>query len=131
MLGPGSGSADFAPAAPTMNFTEDFVASMGGGSGTLEYQGRTYPFKVIGTVAGPGGGVDKITTSGAVYQLANAADFAGRYTEPRQGRDLHPNGSVIDNAGGRYVRLHVSPEAISGSDTLRVAVVKSSKDCNR
>src|SRR5215510_10670963 len=54
-----------------VTITEDFVAGFGGGSGTLEYQGRTYPFKVVGTVAGPGGGVDKITASGPVYKLAS------------------------------------------------------------
>jgi hypothetical protein len=39
-----------------VTITEDFVAGLGGGTGTLEHQGRTYPFKVLGTVAGPGGG---------------------------------------------------------------------------
>ena len=54
---------------------------MGGGKGTLEYQGRTYPFQVLGTVAGPGGGVEKITASGPVYKLAGVSDFPGRYTQ--------------------------------------------------
>ena len=54
---------------------------MGGGSGALEYQGRTYPFKFVGTVAGPGGGVEKISASGPVYKLASVTDFPGRYTQ--------------------------------------------------
>ncbi|MBV9251953.1 MAG: hypothetical protein JO227_22270 [Acetobacteraceae bacterium] len=65
----------------SVTITEDFVAGLGGGRGTLEYQGRTYPFKVIGTVAGPGGGVEKISASGPVYKLASVADFPGRYTQ--------------------------------------------------
>ena len=69
------------PPSGNVTITEDFVAGLGGGNGTLEYQGRTYPFKVLGTVAGPGGGVDKITASGPVYKLASVTDFAGRYTQ--------------------------------------------------
>jgi hypothetical protein len=64
-----------------VTITEDFVAGLGGGTGTLEYQGRTYPFKVLGTVAGPGGGVEKISASGPVYKLASVTDFPGRYTQ--------------------------------------------------
>src|SRR5215469_11129857 len=69
------------PPSGNVTITEDFVAGLGGGNGTLEYQGRTYPFKVLGTVAGPGGGVEKITASGPVYKLASVTDFAGRYTQ--------------------------------------------------
>jgi hypothetical protein len=69
------------PPSGSVTITEDFVAGLGGGSGTLEYQGRRYPFKVIGTVAGPGGGVEKISASGPVYKLASVADFPGRYTQ--------------------------------------------------
>jgi hypothetical protein len=69
------------PPSGSVTITEDFVAGLGGGRGTLEYQGRTYPFKVIGTVAGPGGGVEKISASGPVYKLASVADFPGRYTQ--------------------------------------------------
>ena len=58
------------PPSGSVTITEDFVAGLAGGSGTLEYQGRTYPSKVLGTVAGPGGGVEKITASGPVYKLA-------------------------------------------------------------
>jgi hypothetical protein len=75
------------PPSGNVTITEDFLAGLGGGSGTLEYQGRTYPFKVVGTVAGPGGGVEKITASGPVYKLASVSDFPGRYTQKhRQGR---------------------------------------------
>src|SRR5215469_16786693 len=59
----------------SVTITEDFVTGLGGGSGTLEYQGRTYPFKVVGSVAGPGDGLEKITASGPVYKLASVSDF--------------------------------------------------------
>ena len=64
-----------------MTITEDFVTGVGAGNGTLERQGQNYPFKVFGSVVGPGGGVEKISASGPVYQLANVSDFAGRYTQ--------------------------------------------------
>jgi hypothetical protein len=64
-----------------VTITEDFLTGLGGGHGTLEFQGRTYPFKVVGTVAGPGGGLEKISASGPVYKLASVADFSGRYTQ--------------------------------------------------
>src|SRR5215469_11486290 len=70
------------PPSGNVTITEDFVTGVGGGNGTLEYQGRAYPFKVFGTVAGPGGGVDKISASGPVYKLASVSDFGGRYTAP-------------------------------------------------
>jgi hypothetical protein len=44
------------PPSGNVTITEDFVTGVGGGSGSLECQGRTYPFKVVGTVAGPAGG---------------------------------------------------------------------------
>jgi len=58
-----------------VTITEDFVAGMGGGSGALYFQGQTYPFRFVGTVAAPGGGVEKINASGPVYKLASVADF--------------------------------------------------------
>ena len=63
--------------SPSRNvtITEDFVTGLGGGRGTLEYQRRTYPFEVVGTVAGPGGGLEKISASGPVYKLASVSDF--------------------------------------------------------
>jgi len=64
-----------------VSITEDFVAGMGGGSGTLYFQGQTYPFRFVETVAGPGGGVEKISASGPVYKLASVGDFGGRYTQ--------------------------------------------------
>jgi hypothetical protein len=64
------------PPSGGVTITEDFVAGLGGGNGTLEYQGQTYPFKVLGTVAGAGGGVSKISASGPVYKLASVAGFS-------------------------------------------------------
>jgi hypothetical protein len=91
-----------------VTITEDFIAGLGGGSGTLEYQGRTYPFKVIGTVAGPGGGVEKISAFGPVYKLASVSDFAGRYTQSTGKAGLSSSGSSdlwLENSSGVIMHL--------------------------
>ena len=53
----------------SVTINEDFVAGLGGGTGTLYYRGQTHLFKLAGTVVGPGGGVAKINASGEVYKL--------------------------------------------------------------
>ena len=96
------------PPSGNVTITEDFVAGFGGGSGTLEYQGRTYPFKVLGTVAGPGGGVDKITASGPVYKLASVTDFPGRYTQSTGKAGFSSSGSSdlwLENSAGVIMHL--------------------------
>jgi hypothetical protein len=96
------------PPSGNVTITEDFVAGLGGGSGTLEYQGRTYPFKVLGTVAGPGGGVEKISASGPVYKLASVADFSGRYTQSTGKAGFSSSGSSdlwLENNAGVIMHL--------------------------
>ena len=96
--------------APSGNvtITEDFVTGLGGGSGSLEYQGRTYPFKVVGTVVGPGGGVAKISASGPVYKLASVTDFPGRYTQSTGKAGLSTSGGSdlwLENSAGVIMHL--------------------------
>src|SRR6516162_7911642 len=91
-----------------VTITEDFVTGLGGGSGTLEYQGRRYPFKVVGTVAGPGGGLEKISASGPVYKLASVSDFPGRYTQSTGKAGLSSSGSSylwLENGSGVIMHL--------------------------
>ena len=87
-------AAGLSPAG-NVTITEDFVTGVGGGIGTLEYQGRTHRFKVIGTVAGPGGGIEKVTASGPVYKLASVADFPGRYTQSTGKAGLSSSAAAI------------------------------------
>jgi len=91
-----------------VTITEDFVTGLGGGSGTLVYQGRTYPFKVVGTVAGPGGGLEKISASGPVYKLANVSDFPVRYTQSTGKAGFSSSGSSdlwLENSAGVIMHL--------------------------
>ena len=96
--------------APSGNvtITEDFVTGVGAGKGTLEYQGQTYPFQVFGTVVGPGGGVEKISSSGPVYKLASVADFPGRYTQSTGKAGFSSSGDSdlwLENSGGVVMHL--------------------------
>jgi hypothetical protein len=95
----------------SVTITEDFVTGVGGGSGSLEYRGRTYPFKVVGTVVGPGGGVSKISASGPVYKLASVADFPGRYTQSTGKAGLSTSSSSdlwLENSAGVIMHLQGS-----------------------
>jgi hypothetical protein len=96
------------PPSGSVTITEDFVTGVGGGSGTLEYQGRSYPFNVLGTVAGPGGGVEKISASGPVYKLASVTDFPGRYTQSTGKPGLTTAGGSdlwLENSAGVIMHL--------------------------
>ena len=61
-----------------------FIGSGGGGSGTLNYKGRSYPFAVGGLEIG-GIGASTINAQGEVYALKNVADFPGPYVQGRYG----------------------------------------------
>jgi hypothetical protein len=92
----------------SVTITEDFVTGLGGGNGTLEFQGRSYPFKMVGTVAGPGGGLEKISASGPVYKLASVSDFPGRYTQSTGKAGLSSSGSSdlwLENSAGVIMHL--------------------------
>jgi hypothetical protein len=57
-----------------------YLGEAGGGKGTLIFQGQTYPFEIAGGV-----GVSTIDASGEVYNLTDAAQFPGAYSEWRYG----------------------------------------------
>jgi len=61
-----------------------YLASGGGGSGTLHHQGRDYPFTVAGLGVG-GIGASTLTAEGEVYRLPSPEAFAGAYAQGRYG----------------------------------------------
>jgi hypothetical protein len=95
----------------SVTITEDFVTGVGGGNGTLDFPGRSYPFKLVGTVVGPGGGVEKISASDPVYKLNNVADFGGRYTQSTGPAGLSTSGGCVlglQNSAGVIMLLQGS-----------------------
>ena len=61
-----------------------YIGNAGGGSGTLTYQGRTYPFRIAGLGVG-GIGVSTVDAEGEVYDLNGLADFPGAYAAGQYG----------------------------------------------
>ncbi len=61
-----------------------YIGSGGGGSGTLYYRGRSYPFTVAGLGVG-GIGASTLDASGEVYKLRNISEFPGSYAQGRYG----------------------------------------------
>jgi hypothetical protein len=113
----------------SVTVTEDFVGGLGGGTGTLDYQGQTYPFKLAGSVFGPGG-VEKINASGEVYKLASVADFSGRYTQSTGAAGLSTSGGSdlwLQNSAGVIMHLEGSSKGAMltlGRDEIYIRLVQ-------
>jgi len=58
-----------------------FIVGGSSGGGTLNYQGKEYPFKLGGLSVGANVGVSKMSATGEVYDLKDIAQFPGTYTE--------------------------------------------------
>jgi hypothetical protein len=71
----------------TVSMTEIIAVGAAGGKGTLNFQGRSYSFKLAGGVTG-GGGASNTEAYGEVYNLRNLSDFAGLYTQSSGGIGL-------------------------------------------
>ena len=61
-----------------------YLASGGGGSGTLHWRGRDYPFTIAGLGVG-GIGASTLTAEGEVYKMPSLEAFAGAYAQGRYG----------------------------------------------
>lgn len=91
-----------------VSLTETFVVALGGGSGTLQFQGREYPFKLIGTVVGPSASLTKISVSGEVYKLNTVSEFPGAYAQRSGPPGLEKPGGGdlwLENKSGMIMHL--------------------------
>lgn len=61
-----------------------YIGNAGGGSGTLFYHGRAYPFRIAGLGVG-GIGASTIDATGDVYNLPNVTLFPGAYAQGSTG----------------------------------------------
>jgi hypothetical protein len=98
---------------PYVTLDETFVAAFAEGSGTLTFKGQSYPFKLIGSVMGPGAGLDKLQASGEVYNLTQVTDFPGRYTQGTgpAGFDNKATGQLwLGNSAGVVMHLQSQSE---------------------
>ena len=76
------------------------------GGGTLDYQGKTYKFKISGLSAG-GIGYSNVDAVGKVYRLKSLEDFAGRYNAGSIGITVAKGkgGTTLENAKGVIMNL--------------------------
>jgi hypothetical protein len=84
-----------------------FIVGLGGGSGTLTYEGRKYPLRFGGISAGMIGlaGVELV---GTASNLHTPADIAGAYTAVGAGIAVVGGAKVarMQNANGVVIELH-------------------------
>lgn len=124
---------EIAKAKPSATFeltAEQVRLLVGGasGKGTLNYQGKTYPFTIKAVTAG-GVGVTKVTAQGDVYFLDKLEDFAGTYSAATIGVALGAGvgGSQYENNKGVFVSVKSKTEGVAlnlGVGAVQVAFVK-------
>jgi hypothetical protein len=83
-----------------------FIVGVGGGSGTLNFQGKSYRLRIGGVSAGTIGvaGVDLV---GTASNLRTAADIAGTYSAVSAGIAVAGGGKVatLQNSNGVVLQL--------------------------
>ena len=103
-----------------------FIVSTGSGTGTLDYQGRTYRLRVssfgFGTIGVSGGEL-----VGTAYNLRTAADIAGTYKAAAAGLTVGAGGQVarFQNANGVILELIVAQLGLAvslGSTGMTIAL---------
>ena len=84
-----------------------FIVGVGGGRGTLVFQGRRYPLSVGGLSVGATIGASKAELVGRAYNLRRPSDIAGTYTAVGGGVAVGGGASVIrlQNAKGVVLDL--------------------------
>ena len=86
-----------------------FIVGVGGGRGTLVFQGRRYPLSVGGLSVGATIGASKASLVGRAYNLRRASDIAGTYTAVGGGVAVGGGGGAsgirLQNARGVVLEL--------------------------
>jgi hypothetical protein len=83
-----------------------FIVGVGGGSGTLTFQGRNYKLSIgginVGTI-----GASAVDLVGTAENLRTAADIVGTYTQSSAGLAVVGGGRVAElkNANGVVIRV--------------------------
>ena len=109
----------------TVTIAENFIGGAGAGNGTLNVRGQSYPFRLAGTVVGPGGAA-RIQASGNVYGLNRVEDFAGVYSQGtgQPGLDTRSTDELwLQNAAGVIMHLRGTQMGVTlslGRDELLI-----------
>ena len=98
----------------TVSMTEIMAVGAEGGKGTLNFQGHSYPFKLVGGVTG-GGGAANTQATGEAYNLRNISDLKGLYTQSSGGPGFVKSGASdlwLHNAAGVVLHLKGTQEGV-------------------
>jgi len=104
-----------------------YLASGGGGHGTLFYQGSAYPFTIGGLGVG-GIGASTISAAGEVYKLNSLVQFPGAYAQGRYGFALgnRSGGDLwLQNEAGVILHLKAKREGLMlslGGDAIVISM---------
>jgi hypothetical protein len=89
-----------------------FIAGVTGGSGTLTFQGKTYPLTLGGVSLGATIGASKAELVGEVSNLKDAADIAGIYSAGQAGLAVAGGGKVAELKNSKGVVMKVKGKQI-------------------
>ena len=104
-----------------------YIGSGSTGTGTLSFQGQTYPFSVSGLGVG-GIGVSEIEAQGYVYHLRNVLQFPGTYGQARYGFAIGQTSGgdlMLQNPSGVIMRLRARREGLMlslGADAMVITM---------
>ena len=108
----GAAPASMAQAKPDATIAFDifkagFIVGGSGGSGTLNYKGKSYPLNIGGVSLGATIGVTKAELQGEVYGLKDVADIAGTYGAAQAGFAIVGGNKVADLRNAKGVQLKI------------------------
>jgi hypothetical protein len=104
-----------------------YLASGGGGTGAIFYQGQSYPFNIGGLGVG-GIGASTISAAGEVYKLPSLAQFPGAYAQARYGFAIGTmsGGDLwLQNENGVILHLRAKREGLMlslGGDAIVISM---------
>lgn len=96
-----------------------FIVGVGGGSGTLNFKGRTYRLSVgginVGTI-----GASAVDLAGTAHNLRTAADIVGTYTQGSAALAIVGGGRVatLQNANGVVIKVRGPAVGLEASLSL-------------
>lgn len=102
----------------TVNIDEtQFALIIGGstGGGTLDFEGKEYPFKTGGLSLGVSIGVSKVSLAGDVYDMTDVSKFPGTYRKFAAGVALGGGGAALHlkNENGVILKLSGTTKGLS------------------
>jgi len=103
-----------------------FIVGIGGGRGTLVFQGRRYPLSVGGLSFGATIGASKADLVGQARNLRRASDIAGTYTAVGMGAAAGGGASTIRLQNARGVVLELRGRTIGLEFNANVSGVEVS-----